>query len=358
MLGGRYSGTSTSWQSPLPLPDEKSNNLTNRKEEEKMKKFISVTIAVLLVAISGISQPVWAGSGEIRLATQPIPHYAPIFVAKQKKWVEEELVKAGSPAIKWTSFSAGPPINESFAAGQQDIGFMGDTPAIIAKSAGIDTRIIGITSNGPRSLAVVVPKNSPIKSPKDLKGRKVSVVKGSYAHHLLVLVLQKGGLTLNDIQLINLSQADTATAIANGNVEAAAIWEPLITQLESKDVIRVLTDGTRIKQGVLVIVAASDFIAKHQDQAEAVLRAYQRGEKYIKAHPKEAAQLIASDVNLPPDLLLKVFTKFNYNPAIHKEDISELKKSEAFMRDAGLIKTAVNIDTFIDLEIGRKSGLK
>ena len=80
--------------------------------------------------------------------------------------------------------------------------------------------------------------------------------------------------------------------------------------------------------------------------------------EYIKANPKEAAQLIASDVNLPPDLLLKVFTKFNFNPAIHKDDISELKKSEVFMRDAGLIKTAVNIDTFVDLEIGRKSGLK
>lgn len=323
-----------------------------------MKKVISIMIAAFFVAISGIAQPVPAGADEIRIATQPIPHYAPIFVAKQKKWVEEELVKTGAPAIKWTSFSAGPPINESFAAGQQDIGFLGDTPAIIAKSAGIDTRVIGITSSGPRTLAVVVPKNSPIKSPKDLKGRKVSVVKGSYAHHLLVLVLQEGGLTINDIQLINLSQADTATAITNGDIEAAAIWEPLITKLESTGVIRVLADGTGIKQGVLVIVAASDFIAKHRDQAEAVLRAYQRGVQYIKSNPKEAAQLIAADVNLPPDLLLKVFSKFNYNPAIHKDDISELKKSEAFMRDAGLIKTAVNIDAFVDQGIGRKSGLQ
>ncbi|CAG0934273.1 partial Putative aliphatic sulfonates-binding protein, partial [Rhodocyclaceae bacterium] len=150
--------------------------------------FSYLAVAVLATLLGGMAAV--AGASEIRIATQPIPHYAPIFVAKQKKWVEEELAKVGAkPALKWTSFAAGPPINESFASGQQDIGFLGDTPAIIGKAAGINTRIIGLTSTGPRSLAVIVPSASKIRSPKELKGKKVAVVKGSYAHHLLVLVL-------------------------------------------------------------------------------------------------------------------------------------------------------------------------
>lgn len=328
-----------------------------------MKKVFSTVFAVFLVStfsaiMSGVVSPGFAVADEIRIATQPIPHYAPIFVAKQKKWLDEELSKAGSPNIKWASFAAGPPINESFAAGQQDIGFLGDTPAIIAKAAGIETSIVGITSDGHKSLAVVVPVNSSIKSPKDLKGKKVAVVKGSYAHHLLVLVLQKGGLSTGDIELINLSQADIATAIANGNIDAAAIWEPLITRLESQGVARVLADGNGVKKGVLVIVASKDFVLKYREQVKALLKAYQRGARFIKSNPKEAAQLISTDVNLPPDLLLKVFAKFNYNPAIHADDINELKKSEAFMRSAGIIKAAVNIDEFADVNIGRESGLK
>jgi sulfonate transport system substrate-binding protein len=314
--------------------------------------FIGILIATAL--------PAFVAADEIRIATQPIPHYSPIFVAKQKKWIEEELKKAGFSAVtvKWASFAAGPPINESFAAGQQDFGLLGDTPAIIAKSAGINTRVVALTSDGPKSLAVVVPTNSSIKSPKELKGKKVAVVKGSYAHHLLVLVLQKGGLTTGDIQLINLSQADIATAIANGNIDAAAIWEPLITSLETKGIARVLADGTGIKKGVLVLVVSNDFLQKHRDQTKAVLRAYQRGADFIKSNPKDAAQLIATDVSLPSDLLLKVFTKFNYNPAIRNDDIEELKKSEAFMKSTGLIKTAVNINDFVDTGIGRESGLK
>jgi sulfonate transport system substrate-binding protein len=310
--------------------------------------------ALLTILISSVVH-----ADEIRIATQPSPFSAAILVAKHKGWVEEELAKVGAkPAIKWTSFAAGPPMNESFAAGQQDIGIIGDTPAIIGKSAGIDTRVIGITASGPKSLAVIVSTKSGIKSPKELKGKKVAVVKGSYAHHLLVLILQKGGLTTNDIEFINLSQADIATAITNGNIDAAAVWEPLITKLESQGVARVLADGTGIKKGALVIVATGDFVSKNREQAKAFLRAYKRGAKFIKDQPKEAARITAADFNLPPEQLVRVLAKLHFHPAIQADDVEELKKSEAFMRTAGLIKSAVNIDSFTDLSLTKEIGRK
>lgn len=321
-----------------------------------MNKIITRLLSLTIVSILLSSL---AHADEIRFATQPIPHYAPIFVAKHKKWLDEELAKVGAkPTFKWTSFSAGPPINESFAAGQQDFGFLGDTPAIIGKSAGINTKIIGLTSTGPKSLAVVVPVKSGIKSPRDLKGKKVAVVKGSYAHHLLVLVLQKGGLTTSDIELINLSQADIATSIVNGNIDAAAIWEPLITKLETQGSVRVLADGTGIKNGALVIIVSNDFVTKHRDQTKAILKAYQRGSDFIKANPKAAAQLIAKDVNLSNDQLLKVLAKFDYNPALQADDIEELKVVEVFMKNNALIKSHVNIDTFADPSLTREIGIR
>lgn len=324
-----------------------------------MNGLFRIIITTVLTVMLGVSVTIAAQADELRLTTQPSPFDAPIFVARHKGWVEEELAKVGAvPAVKWTSFAAGPPMNESFAAGQQDIGFLGDTPAIIGKSAGIDTRIIGLTASGPKTLAVIVPTKSNIRSPRDLKGKKVSVAKGSYAHHLLVLVLEQGGLTTNDIKFINMSQADTATAIVNGDVEAAAVWEPLITALETQGAVRVLADGTGIKKGLLVIVATSDFAAKHREQVKAVLRAYQRGAEFIRSNPKAAAQLVTADVHLSAPLLLKIYPKFNFNPIIKAEDIGELKKSEAFMRNDGLIRRSVNIDAFVDLGVNRESNAR
>jgi sulfonate transport system substrate-binding protein len=307
-------------------------------------------VALLTILVSS-----WVHADEIHIATQPSPFDAPIFVAKHKGWVKEELAKVGAvPAIQWSSFAAGPPMNESFAAGQQDIGFLGDTPAIISKSAGIDTKIIGLTASGPKTLAVIIPSGSKIRSPKDLKGKKVAVAKGSYAHHLLALVLKEGGLTTNDIKFINMSQADISTAIVNGDIDAAAVWEPLISTLESHGAVRVLADGTGIKKGILAIIATSDFATKHREQVKAVLRAYRRGAQFIRANPKEAALLVTADVHLASPLLLKVLPKFDFNPVLKSEDIGELKKSEAFMRNAAIIRTPVNIDSFVDISLTRE----
>lgn len=298
-----------------------------------------------------------AKAEEIRLAAQPIPSYAPIFVAKKKGWLDDELAKLGAPTVTLTTFAAGPPINESFAAGQQDFGFLGDTPAIIGKAAGIETSLIGKSSVGPKSLAVVVAAGSPLKSPAELKGKKVAVTKGSYAHHLLALVLQQGGLGFGDIELINLPNGDIPGALISGAIDAGAVWEPIITKFEAQQAVRVLADGTGIKTGVLALIAATDFVKKKPEQTKAVLRAYARGADYITSHPKEAAELVSAEVNLAPDLLVKVFAKFDYSPVLRDEDVAELKKSAAFMKSIGLIKAEVDIDAFADRAINKAAGL-
>lgn len=315
-------------------------------------------LGTLLAAAALVFAPVAANADQIRIAIQPIPQYAPIFVAKQKKWLDEELAKAGSPTIKWASFAAGPPINEAFAAGQQDIGFLGDTPALIGKSAGIDTRIVGITASGPKSLAVVVAAGSPIKAAKDLKGRKVAVTKGSYAQHLLALVLEQGGLTFKDIELINLPNGEVPTALIAGNIDAGAVWDPVLAKYEAEKALRVLADGTGIKAGVLVIIASGEFATSKRDQVKALLKAYDRGAEYIKSNPREAARLIGEDVKLAPELVEQVLAKLDFNAAIHDHDVDEIKKTEAYLRQIALTKVAVDVERFADRTLGREGGLK
>jgi len=307
--------------------------------------FAALAVLLGLSAAAGSAR----AADEIRFATQPIPQYAPIFIAKQKHWIEEELNKV-KPGIelKWASFAAGPPINESFAAGQQDFGFLGDTPALIGKSVGIDTKVVALSASGPHSLAVVVGAQSPIQSAQDLKGRKVAVTKGSYAQHLLALVLESGGLGFSDVELVNLPNAEITPAIVSGAIDAGAVWEPVISRGEAQKTIRVLADGTGIKKGILVIIVANDFLKAKRPEVEAVLRAYARAAAFIKSNPQEAAALLTEDTRLPADLLVKLLPRLDFNPALTDEDIAELKKSEAYYRTIGLIKSAVDVDAWAD----------
>ncbi len=318
-----------------------------------MKRMIAIALAMLGAAGCHRNE----GAKVVRVALQPLPLFGPVFVMKQKGWLEDEL-KAKGVAVQWTFFQAGPPMNESFAAGEQDIGFMGDSPAIIARASGQDTRIIGISATGPRSLAVVVPAGSAIATPADLKGKKIGVVKGSYAHHLIALVLQGAHLGLDDVQLINLTHADVGVALEKGDIDAGGVWEPLLTKLESDGKIRVLQDGTGIKKGALVITARNAFAARNPELVQTFLRLYKRGEELLRAHPDEGAELVSHDVKLSPERLRAVLAKGDFDPALHPDDVEELKKSEAFMRGAGITKAQVDIDAFVDGRYALAAGVR
>ena len=288
-----------------------------------------------------------AGAKEIRIAVQPFPGYAPLLVAKQKGWFEEEFAKIGV-TVKYGYFDSGPVENEAFAAGQEDVGVMGDLPAIIARSAGQKNRLIGTASAGAKSLAILVPPDSKIISPQDLKGKKVAVVKGSNVYHLLAVVLKNNGLTFDDIKIINMPVADMATALINKNIDAAATWEPFITKLGNDNTAKVLIDGEGIKRANSVILARQDFAEKNSELVKVFLKVYQRGCEFVKANPKETADIILPEVKVPSEVTLKILQKYNFDPITNQEDINALKEVEQFMREADIIKNKVDIDQFVD----------
>ncbi len=322
-----------------------------------MKKL--VVIVSLLAAFVGNTATVEAANAqtakEIRIATQPSLSYIPIFIAKQKHWLEDDLKRSGV-TVKWTSFISGPPENETFAAGQQDLGFIGDTPAIILRSAGVNTRIVGIASVGPKTLGVVARRNSGIKTIADLRGKRVGITKGSVSHDLLYLLLQKANVKVSDVRIVHLQPADLINAFNHGDIDAGAAWEPFLARLEENGTL--IADGTGVKQGLRPIFVRNDFATANPVLVVKVLQAYQRGYQFAKAHPREASQLVASDVNLPADQIFKVIGKFDYNPAIRQDVTVDLKRTEEFLRANNLSRSHVDIDSFLDSRYLQQAGLK
>jgi len=169
-------------------------------------------------------------------------------------------------------------------------------------------------------------------------------------------LLKNAGLKPEDIKLVHLPPADLVTAFNNGDVEAAATWEPFLSRIEKDN--RRIADGTGIKQGALVIFTVDKFAKENPELVVAVLKAYQRGYEYVQAHPKEAAILIAPEARLDADQVEKILPFLNFNPVIKPEHITELKATETFLRENGLSKGAVDIDALFDSTYLQKAGLR
>ena len=326
------------------------------------KKFIMIVsiISLLIIGLVGCSSRTetaqQTAATKVRVATQPGVYSAPVLLAKVNRYLEEEL-KDKQVQVVWTSFPSGPPMNEAFAAGEEDIGLIGDVPLLIAKASGQKTVAFAKTSSGEKTVALTVPPGSAIKNPADLKGKKVAFVKGSYGHHFLSLILTKGGLTLNDIQQVNLPNADVANAVTSHQVDAGIIWEPSLTSSVKNGSVNKLIDGTGIKSNNVFYFATESFAKGNPEILEAFIRAVDQANKFIAQNPQKAAELLQKELALPVEDLAALFSQYNYSPLIQDSDITELKQVEEFNRAQGFSTETVDVDAFIDKTFLKNSGV-
>ena len=321
-----------------------------------MKKLLLVLVSAILAVsvITGCSEnkSTQASSNEnnetvLRIAAQPYPLYTPVYVAYRLGYLDEELNAVGAK-YEWKSFKSGPLVNEAVAAGEADLGFMADLPAIIAKSTGLPIEVVSNVAYGEKGIAVLAKADSPIKSVADLKGKKVAYATGSYAQHLLALLLSKEGLTLNDVQSVNLGAGDQPAALASGEVDAIVIWEQYISQLTSDGTAKVIADGTGVKRGNMVTYAVSDYANKNPKVIEAYIKALNRADEVIKNEPEKAAEAVAEDFGVNKELMLKIIPNFTFSTEFTEEDIAEIKNVKDFSLESGFISKDVDIDSFIN----------
>ncbi|MBN8708030.1 MAG: ABC transporter substrate-binding protein [Verrucomicrobia bacterium] len=141
-----------------------------------------------------------------------------------------------------------------------------------------------------------------VKTPADLKGKKIAVTLGECNEVLLQKALQAGGLTEKDVTLVNMDPDAAGTALKAGNVDAAVTWEPWISQLvgagnanavfTSKQAPNVLTD--------CVVISAQGEKAKKAKIA-AFLAAMNKATEFVKAHPDEAAAIAGKALEVPAE---------------------------------------------------------
>ncbi len=200
---------------------------TGLQRRDLLKGAAAQGLAAVGAVVAG---PLWAQSAArpatIRLGVaQPAIGNPPGFygssisIAHAKGWIEEEFKNDGVK-IEWIFFKgAGPAVNEALANRQLDFAFQGDLPAIVAKAAGLKTKLVlatGVRSN----IYLATPPGSDIQSVKDLRGKRVGIFKGTNAQLPINRLLEANGLAEKDLRALNLDTATGKAALVNKDIDA------------------------------------------------------------------------------------------------------------------------------------------
>ncbi|GAA5784632.1 ABC transporter substrate-binding protein [Chitiniphilus shinanonensis] len=194
-------------------------------------------------------------------------------LARYKGWIDEELKGSGTRA-QWFFFKgAGPAVNEALTNKQLDLVFQGDLPAIMARAAGLKTRLVlpvAIRSN----VYLLVPPDSPIRGIADLKGKRVSIFRGTNAHLPVNRILAAHGLSERDLRAINFDNASAQAALTTRDIDAAFLGVESLKLVE-QGVARIAYStqgGPAVLTRQSGLLASDDFAARHPDTVRRVVR--------------------------------------------------------------------------------------
>ncbi|SCW57424.1 sulfonate transport system substrate-binding protein [Rhizobium mongolense subsp. loessense] len=213
--------------------------------------FGAAAAAAVLPAI----KPTRAAATEFRIGWQKNGVLA---LAKRRGALESRLADRGI-SVSWSEFTSGPPLLEALGAGALDFGATGDVPPLFAQAAGGHLYYVGTYRGSPAGSAILVRKDSPIKTLEDLKGKTVAFKRGSSAHNVAVKALRKAGLTIDDVQPLDLAPPDAAPAFKNGSIDAWSIWDPYLAIAEADPETRILTTAEGIVPSYSYFLAYQEF---------------------------------------------------------------------------------------------------
>lgn len=215
-----------------------------------------------------------------------------LVLARKQQVIEQRLQALGVPSVKWVEFQFGPPMLEALGAGAIDLGSVGDTPPVFAQAGGSNLVYAAATPSAQH--AVLVPRNSPIRSVAELKGKKLAFGKGSSAHNVAVKALALAGLRFDDIVPSYLSPADATAAFNGGNVDAWVVWDPYYAIAEERYGARVIADTTDKRlASSSYYMAGRGFAERHAGTLVAVLDELRKLTLWSGAHRDELAALAA-----------------------------------------------------------------
>ncbi|MBL8663204.1 MAG: ABC transporter substrate-binding protein [Candidatus Odyssella sp.] len=188
--------------------------------------------------------------------------------------------------------------------------------AIAAIREGQDIRVVNVGARSVADVVVVVKPESPIKSLKDLEGKRIGFSNPkSLSEILAIMALEKGGLKAEQAQRVALGSLGGAlTALEKDGVEAAITMQVVWAQRADK--LRVILDAGRDLPPMVqsVGIATGDLMRKNPDKLRKIIAARREAVQFMNAKPEEAAKMLGKHFpKMPAEVLHKVTVQLAKN---------------------------------------------
>ncbi|CZR98424.1 MULTISPECIES: NrtA/SsuA/CpmA family ABC transporter substrate-binding protein [Clostridioides] len=314
----------------------------------KLKKLL-VGITILTLATTSLGGCAKKDDGEklseINLTYVKSPLNVPSIIQKQDDLFGKEF-KKDNIKVNFHEITTGPEQTQALAAGEIDfLHALGGTSALIAASNGVELKILNTYSRSPKGFMILTNDGS-IKSAADLAGKKVAGPKGTILHQVLIAALDKEGLSMDNVEFINMGIPEASAALADGSVDAALIAGPAALKA-MKSGSKLVANGEGLVDGIIVTAVSTDFAEKHPEIVERFMKVEEETLEYVNNNFDEAMEKVAKEVDLSVEETKELYAWYDFSLDITDKDISSLEDTQNFLIKNGLQEKKVDIKELI-----------
>jgi len=317
---------------------------------------------LMVLALSACSPAKRTGTVNIGFPTAGGDWPARVFGAAISNGFLDEYLKPLGYQYEPKGFvGAAPAIHEALVAKELEYVVYAGMAGVLSKANGINHTLISVTNWG-ASWKLLARNGSGIESIADLKGKKVTYMRGASPHMYLIKVLNEAGIAFNDIEAINANLPEGLAGIASSTIDAAVVSAGYEKKLVEDGVAKVIHVQFNADQDVYfeptVFIARTDFHREHPEVAVAIQKAFLKARDWIKEDPDRFFNLTSEKTKNPIEVVMETAS---YDIAgsipLNLDDVyvDSLKVILVFLKDNELTKGSIDFPSWLDKTIEVKA---
>jgi NitT/TauT family transport system substrate-binding protein len=286
------------------------------------------------------------GTTTVKLGLIPIVDVAPVYLGVRKGFYAKHGLK-----LSITTAQGGAAIVPGVVSGQFQFGFSNTTSLMVAVSNGVPVKVVsnGIASTGVQGkdfAALTVKKGSPVKSAKDLEGKKVAIntLKNINETAVRASVSEAGG-DPDKVRFVELPFDQMPAALDSGRIDAAMVVEPALATVKSQGGVEIASPMVDVSPDLTVALyfTSTRYAQQNPDVVKRFQQATAESLTYADAHPDEVREVVTTYTRIPASLLEQVtLPKWPAEP--NESSIVDLMK---LGYEDGLFKTSPDLNKLL-----------
>jgi sulfonate transport system substrate-binding protein len=268
-----------------------------------------------------------------------------LWLVAKNRGAFEDALKTDGVTVTWVGpFADAPTGYEALASGSSDFFSSATAPAVSALAGGNPFKIVAANQAAPDGRAIIVFKDSVVKTVADLVGKKVAVQRGNVAEYTLLKTLEHENIAKDQVERVYIAPADAAIALTQKKVDAWTTWDPYISIAEIQNGARIIVSG-QYAPDFGVYAARADLIKSQPDAVKKVLAGLQKEALWANANIVKAVNIEGTETKLPQPVIDRIGTRardYSLSP-VDPKILAQMQTISAWLVDNAVIPKPVDV---------------